>query len=138
MAFGGYALKDGTTGLVTSDQLPVLSASTQGPHRSTPATYISGTGTAGTDNTAMTLKTVVFSANTLTQVGDRMRIRSYFAATAGAADTGTTSINSVAVADTAVSGTSLAVTECWLHYIDATHANIIESGGGPLLEICRQ
>lgn len=95
-------------------------------------TYISGTGTAGTDNTAMTVKTVTLPANTLTQVGDRMRIRTYFAATGGAPDAGATKINTVLTADTSVGGTSLALTECWIHYLDATHANIIEDESGAL------
>jgi len=103
-----------------------------GVHRSSTITYISPTGTAGTDATAMTIKTIVLKATTLTQVGDRMRIRSYFAATAGAAAVGTTKLNGVTCADTSVGGTSLALTECWLHYIDNTHANIIENEAGAL------
>lgn len=36
------------------------------------------------------------------------------------------------MADLAATSTNLQVVECWLHYIDATHANIIENetGGG--------
>lgn len=95
-------------------------------------TYISGTGTAGTDNTAMTIKTVTLPANTLTQVNDRMRIRTYFAATGGAPAVGATKLNTVTTADTSVSSTNLALTECWIHYLDATHANIIENESGAL------
>lgn len=106
---------------------------TAGQHRSSSITYISGTGTAGTVNTAMTLLTVVLPADTLTVVGDRMRIRTYFNATAGATIVGETDINAVPVAHTThAGGASLNLTECWLHYIDATHANIIEQEVGAL------
>jgi hypothetical protein len=105
-----------------------------GLHKSTPATYISGTGTAGTDNTAMTVKTITLPANSLTQVWDRIRIRTYFQATTGSAVTGSTKLgpaaSEVLIADTAISATSLAITEAWLHYIDNTHANILEQEGG--------
>lgn len=102
------------------------------PHYESSITYISGTGTAGTDNTAMTIKTITLPANALTQVNDRMRIRCYFAATGGAPDVGATKVNTVLCADTSVSGTNLAVTECWIHYIDSTHGNIIENEAGAL------
>ena len=104
-----------------------------GLHRSSAITYIDGTGTAGTDNTAMTIKTVVLPADTLTQVGDRLRIRTYWAGTTGGALTGTVSVNTVPVsATTDVGGTTIQLNEAWLHYIDSNHANIMEQDAGAL------
>lgn len=104
-----------------------------GLHKSTDITYISGTGTAGTDNTAQTLITVVLPANSLTQVGDRIRIRAYWTGDNGTAITATTSINGVPVGDTTDAGAaSLQICESWIHYIDNTHGNIIEQEGGAL------
>mgnify|MGYP001565766417 CR=1 FL=1 len=104
-----------------------------GLHHSKACTYISGTGTAGADGTAQAVKTVTLPANSLTQVGDRLRIRMYWAGDTGAPITGTTTLNTVTVANTTDSGTtSLQLTETWLHYIDNTHANIIEQEVGVL------
>lgn len=92
-------------------------------------TYISGTGTAGVDNTAQTVKTVVIPANTLTQVNDRLRVRVYWTGDTGGAITGTITVNGVTIASAIDSGAAdFFATESWLHYIDATHANIIENG----------
>jgi len=108
-----------------------------GAHKSTNLTYISGTGTAGTDNTAAVLYTSVLPADSLTVVGDRIRIRQYWAGTVGASITGSTYVGpdgaEVLVGDTSDSGGSnLQINESWLHYIDNTHANIIEQEGGAL------
>ena len=110
---------------------------TLGAHHSTTMTYISGTGTAGTDGSAMTIKSVTLPANTLTQVGDRMRARMYWTGDTGSPITGTTKIgpagSEVAVSHTTDSGAAtLQLNECWLHYIDNTHANIIENEAGAL------
>jgi hypothetical protein len=100
-------------------------------------TYISGTGTAGVDNTAATLKTLVLAANTLRRVNDRLRIRTYWTGDTGAPVTGSTKIGPAA-AEVLVSHTTdggaaiLQVNEAWLHYIDNTHANIIENEAGGL------
>jgi len=95
-------------------------------------TYISGTGTAGADGTAQTVKTVSLTANSLTQVGDRLRIRVYWRGDTGAPITATVQVNSVTVSAATDSGTSsYFVTECYLHYIDSTHANILENGSYP-------
>ena len=94
-------------------------------------TYISGSGTAGSDNTAETVKTVVVPANTLTEVGDRLRVRVYFRGDTGAAVTMTATLNTVTIASQADGGgTTWFMTETWLHYIDSTHANIAETGAG--------
>ena len=106
--------------------------SLEGVHRSTALTYISGVGVAGVDNTAQTVLLRTLPANTLSQVGDRIRFRTYFAATAEAAAVGSTSLNGVTTANTSVSGTNLALTECWIHYLDESHANIIENASGAL------
>ncbi len=96
------------------------------------ATYISGTGTAGTDNTAQTVKTVAIPANELTQVGDRIRVRTWWMGDTGAGITATVTVNGVTIASSTDAGAAdLFATESWLHYVDATHANIIENGTYP-------
>ncbi len=94
-------------------------------------TYISGSGTAGADNTAQTVITAVIPANTITQVGDRLRVRIYFRGDTGGNVTMTCTVNGVTVASqTDGGGTTWFMTETWLHYIDSTHANIAETGAG--------
>ena len=115
------------TGL-TPAQLVVLTAGTH-PLANT---YVSGSGTAGADGTAQDVKTVVVPANTLTQVNDRLRIRTYWKGDTGGGITGTTKINTVMVAEaTDGGGADFFTTEAWLHYLDNTHANIIETGAYP-------
>lgn len=94
-------------------------------------TYISGSGTAGADNTAQTVITAVIPANTITQLGDRLRVRVYFRGDTGGAVTMTCTVNGVTIASQADGGgTTWFMTETWLHYIDSTHANIAETGAG--------
>ena len=108
-------------------------AHTLGFHHSKACTYISGTGTAGADNTAQTVKTVTLPANSLTQVGDRVRVRTYWQGDTGAPITCTQTLNTVTIAHTTDSGgASLFIDESWIHYIDNTHANIIETEAGAL------
>lgn len=104
---------------------------------SLPTTYISGTGTEGVDNVAATLVTVVVAANTLTQVGDRIRVRAYWIGNTGSPITGSTKLgppsSEILIGHTTDIGTaSFQVCESWLHYIDNTHANIIEMENGAL------
>ena len=95
--------------------------------------YASGTGTAGTDATAMDVKTIVLAANSMRELGDRIRVRSYWKGDTGAAVTGTVKVNGVTVAHTTDGGgATLQVNEAWLHYVDNTHANIIENEAGAL------
>ena len=95
-------------------------------------TYVSGTGTAGADNTAQDVKTVVIPANTLTQVNDRIRVRVYWMGDTGAAITATAKVNGIIVATSQdVGGADFFATESRVHYVDATHANIIENGDYP-------
>jgi hypothetical protein len=136
----------GLSGLLADSQTPLGHHASHEPggsdvilglHRSLSITYISGTGTAGVDNTAQTVKSLSLAANTLTQVGDRMRIRCYWTGDTGTPITGSTLIgpagSEVLVAHTTDSGAAtLQVNEVWLHYIDATHANIIENEAGAL------
>jgi hypothetical protein len=104
-----------------------------GMHRSLSISYISGTGTSGDDNTAATTKSITLAGNTLTQVGDRMRIRSYWSGDTGTAITGTVKVNGVSVSHTTdTGGATLQLNEAWLHYIDNTHANVIENEAGAL------
>lgn len=93
-------------------------------------TYV-GAAIVGTDNTAMDLITRVLPANSLVKLGDRIRIRAYFSATAGSNISGHLTINGVSVSETTLNGTDIRVAEAWVHYIDATHANILESGSTP-------
>jgi hypothetical protein len=124
-----------TGGDVTALSLTQLAQLLKGSgfHHSKACTYISGTGTAGADNTAQTVKTVTLPANSLTQVGDRIRIRTYWMGNTGSAVTCTQTLNGVTIAHTTDLGaTSLFLDESWLHYIDNTHANIIETEAGAL------
>jgi len=109
----------------------------EGAHTSNAATYVSGTGTAGTANTAMTVKTQTLAANTLTQLGDRVRIRVYFFAAGAAPITAAGKVgpagSEVTCCDvTHTGGTASGLVETWMHYIDNTHANIIEQEVGAL------
>ena len=130
----------GATATSTANRIPIADASgllnswisaaiakTLGFHHSKACTYISGTGTAGADNTAQTVKTVILPANSLTQVGDRVRLRIFWAGDTGGIITAATTVNGVTVTDTAdAGGASEFMNESWLHYIDNTHANIVE------------
>lgn len=102
-------------------------------HHSLSQTYISGTGTFGTNNTAMTVKAVTLPANTMTEIGDQCRFRTYWRGDTGSPITGSVTVNGVLVSHTTDSGAeTLQVNEAWLHYIDNTHANIIENEAGAL------
>lgn len=104
-----------------------------GVHHSKVCSYISGTGTSGTDNTAMAVKTVVLPAGSLTQVGDRCRIRSYWTGDTGTPVTGTVAINGVTISHTTDGGgATLQLNESLIDYLDNTHANIIEKEAGTL------
>lgn len=93
-------------------------------------TYVGAT-IAGTDNTSMGLITKLLPAKTLTKLGDRVRFRVYFSATAGSNISGNLTLNGIAVSETIINGTNIRVAEVWIHYRDATHANILESGATP-------
>jgi hypothetical protein len=115
----------------------VIASAINSAHLSTSATYVSSTGTAGTANTAMTVITRTLNTNILTQVGDRLRIRCYFFANSAAPIIATVKLgpaaSEVSVANvTHVGGAASGLVESWLHYIDATHANIIEQEVGVL------
>src|SRR6478609_5023180 len=98
------------------------------PFHSCSATYVSGTGTAGAANTAQTIITRSMPANTLRQNGDRVRIRVYLFSAVAASITITVKVNGVSVAAFGVATPSIPdVIECYLHYIDDTHANILEN-----------
>jgi hypothetical protein len=104
-----------------------------GLHHSKACTYISGTGTAGADGTAQDVKTVTLPANTLLQVGDRVRLRIYWSGDTGSPITATISVNTVPISHTTdIGGASLFINEAYIHYIDNTHGNIIETEEGAL------
>lgn len=111
------------------DALPV-----GGTHRSSSATLISGVGIHGTDATVMTISTRTLPANTIYQVGDRIRVRAYWIGDTGNAVTLTIKINGTLIGHTTDStgAPDFQVNESWLHYVDATHANIIEVESGAL------
>lgn len=101
-------------------------------HQSNNATYVSGSGTSGTANTAMTVITRSIDADALSIVGDRMRIRIYFFKSIGSPMDVTVALNGVPISDVTLIGgpNSPGLAECWLHYIDNTHSNIIEQEPG--------
>lgn len=106
---------------------------TGGVVRELAANYISGTGTAGADNTAQTVVTVALAAGTLTQVGDQIRIASYWRGDTGAAITATLALNGVTIGNiTDAGGTAMQKCETWLQYVDNTHANVLEYEAGAL------
>jgi hypothetical protein len=110
---------------------------TEGGHLSTVTTYVSGTGTIGTSNTNMIVLDRTLAANTLAQVGDRTRIRVYFFANSAAPITVALLVgqfaSGVTVSHITHSGAGASgLTEAWLHYIDNTHANVIEQELGVL------
>jgi hypothetical protein len=95
--------------------------------------YVSGTGTAGADNTAQAVVTIVLPANSMQRNGDRIRVRAYWRGDDGGPITGTDTVNGVTIASTTDGGgATFQVTEAWLHYVDATHANIISMAGGAI------
>ena len=84
--------------------------------------------TAGADGTAQVVVTLAVAANTMTQVGDRIRVRCYWIGDTGTPITGTLAVNGVTVgASTDGGGATVQYAEAWLHYRDATHANIMSS-----------
>ena len=102
-----------------------------GYHRSLSSSYISATGTSGTDDTLEILLSAHIAANTLTREGDRLEIRCVWAGTTGTAIAGHVTVNDVLVSTTTDSGgTSFQFNHVCLHYIDSTHANVIEDQGG--------
>lgn len=89
-------------------------------------------GATGVDGTAQTVKTIVIPANSMTQRGDRIRLRSYWTGDNGGPITGTAKLNGITVGTATDGGTASFFTiEAWLHYVDSTHATIIESGSYP-------
>lgn len=108
------------------------SAKTSGFVLNTTATYAGDpTGTSGSANTAETIITRTLPANSLTQRGDRIRIRTWVYITGGALITITTALNGVTVANIAHTGAgAFDLTEAWSHYVDDTHFNLIEQETG--------
>ena len=101
----------------------------------TDTTYVSATGASGTANTAMTVLTRVLPANSLKAVGDRLRVRTWFVAQSGPSINTITALgpssSEVSIGDvTHTGGAAFDLTESWLHYIDNTHANLIEQEAG--------
>jgi hypothetical protein len=90
--------------------------------------FVSGTGTAGADNTAQTVVSVTLPANSMIEVGDRIRVRGYWRGDTGGGITGTLAVNGVTVGtNTDGGGSTLQPQEAWLHYVDNTHANIMST-----------
>lgn len=142
---GAYTKTDATATDWTSSDVAAHSSDTSAVHgiadtsaligvqRALALTYVSGTGTAGMDNTAQAVITRTLPGGTLTQNRDRMRLRAFWRGDTGTAVTGTIKVNGVPVADfTDGGGATLFNAQAWLHYIDNTHANIMEEEGGGL------
>lgn len=88
--------------------------------------YVDGTGTAGVDNTAQTVKTIVVPANTLTQVGDWLELRVTWRPDTGTALTFTGTLNGVTLATgTSATGAVILTSSITLYYVDSTHANVV-------------
>ena len=123
--------------LSVPQHIPKSTYVNDGVHLSTSFTFITGVGIAGVDNTAQVVVSHAIPYDTLTQVGDRMRVRSYWRGDTGAPITGTILLGPpgapVTIGDTTDGGgATLQINEAWLHYIDATHANIIEQEAGSI------
>lgn len=103
--------------------------------RASNATYCgSATGTAGAVNTAQTILTRTLPANSMRRVGDRLRVRSWYQANGAAPMVGSTSLgpagSEILIGDKTAAATDFELTQTYLHYVDNTHANILEEHGG--------
>ena len=119
---------DGVTGLVyaITDADEVVAVGY--PSVRTLTNFVSGTGAAGVDNTAQSVASVTIPANSMIEVGDRMRVRAYWRGDSGSPITGTLALNGVTVGSNTDGGAAtLQPQEAWLHYVDATHANIMST-----------
>jgi hypothetical protein len=141
LVYGEYTQDAGSTlDIQPSGQFVILQDnSIEGLHKSTTATYVSATGSAGAVNTAQTVLSRTLPANSLRQVGDRLRVRAYFLTDGGAGIDCSIKLGPLAsevlVSNITHTGAgTFDVVETWLHYIDDTHANLIEQypGGGGL------
>jgi hypothetical protein len=94
--------------------------------------YIDGTGTAGADGTAQTVKTIAIPANTLTQVGDSIWFEFGFRPDTGTALAATGTVNGVTVMSFTTATDAVLLRRVFiLEYIDSTHANLwwLTAGG---------
>lgn len=113
--------------------IPNLQGARSGVVSPLASNYASGTGTAGTDNTAQTVLSITIPANALHEVGDRIRLRAYWTGDTGTAITGNLVIGAATISSTTdLGGATLQIDDVWLHYIDNTHANVIAMSGGAL------
>jgi hypothetical protein len=95
--------------------------------------YNSGTGTAGADNTAQTVKTIVLPANRISEYVERIHIQGFWQGTTGSNVTATLALNGVTLATTTDSGAATTqVVEAWVYYVGSTHGNIISYTAGAL------
>lgn len=92
--------------------------------------YVSGSGTAGSPATAQTVKSAVVKANTLTTLGQTLRIRISFGSSSGSNIQALTTLNGVGLYTSAIataanySAPSNGFFEAELAYLDSTHANL--------------
>lgn len=125
--------QSGISKQVTMAQMLAYMKSTGACQYALSTNYISGSGIAGIDNTAQIVQSITIPANTLTQLGDRCRIKVFWAGTTGTPVTGTTKLNGITVNAIADAGAATwKLSECWVHYIDATHGNIVSLANGIL------
>ena len=110
-----------------------------GISKTLPTNFISGAGVEGVDDTAQVVQSIVVPANTLREVGDRLRVHTFWRGDGGASVTGSLTLNGVLVAETTGSGQSTPhISEAWLSYVDPTHANLISYEDGVAVEALTQ
>lgn len=94
--------------------------------------YISGTGTAGTDNTAQTVKSITLPAGALNKVGQGIRIRVFYEISAATAIVVALTLNGVTIDTKSTAVTSPERFQADVMYVDGTHANFsgdFDTGG---------
>ena len=103
-------------------------------HRSSPFTFASPNGVAGADGAAAALATIVIPANTLTKIGDRLRIYAYFQASGAGPITAALKLGppgaEVTIGDLIVSNSALALIQCGVLYTAQRRAHVIEEEAG--------
>lgn len=89
------------------------------------ASYVSATGTAGTDNTSQTVKSITLKANSLNAVGRGIRVRAIATSSSASALQISLTLNSVGLITASISASGKQVIiDTVIYYIDATHINV--------------
>lgn len=119
------------------DKIESLSTSgiLSGTHRNLSISFVAplSTPTAGTDNTAMTVKSITLPANTCVRLGDRLRITAIIDGTDGGAIQGVLKLNGVTLSSGYVNTTGSEIKlEAYVDYVDSTHATIQDMIAGTI------